>query len=199
MYNQYNLKADTSSYGYLSKSSNRFEEIILIFKLFLNNEMISKGSIRSYLSDTRQFLNWIFNFLIESKSVKSNSNLNKNINELLKYITEPILNTYKEYLELNNIPTKTINRRFSALRRFGAFCQNQKWCNLNPFDTLRNISLNTSFSEDKYHLGEFKVNLWKENASKLTIKNYLSDVKQFLLWQKKSEIRNPKHETNSND
>ncbi len=185
MYNQYNLKATTFPNESLDIFSNNFEEIIKVFKSFLNNEKISKGSIRSYLSDTRQFLGWIFNFLIESKIVKSNTNLNVNINELLKYITEPILKVYKEYLELNNIPTKTINRRFSSLRRFGAFCQDQKWCNLNPFDTLRNVSLNTPFPEDQCHLGEFKVNLWKEDVSKLTIKNYMNDVKQFLSWQQK--------------
>lgn len=175
MYNQYNLTANDTS-------SDDLENIINIFKSFLNNEKISKGSIRSYLSDTRQFLGWIIQFLIGNKIIRCHSDLNSNIYEILKFINEPVLKTYKEYLGLNNIPTKTINRRFSSLRRFGAFCQDQKWCGTNPFDTLKNISLNSSFPEDQYHLGEFKVNLWKDDASKLTIKNYMNDVKQFLSW-----------------
>lgn len=189
MYNQYNLKANASS--------DDLENIINIFKSFLNSEKISKGSIRSYLSDTRQFLFWLEGFLqnahrftqISSRFTRISENppaISENLIIILKYINEPVLKTYKEYLGLNNIPTKTINRRFSSLRRFGAFCQDQKWCSTNPFDTLRNISLNTSFPEDQYHLGEFKVSLWKNNSSKATIKNYLADVKQFLLWQAKT-------------
>lgn len=115
---------------------------------------------------------------LEAEGISENQSI-----VLLKHVNEKVLNDYKVYLISNNVPLKTINRRFSSLRRFGAFCQSQQWLVKNSFDTLRNISKEQSFPEDKYHLGEFKVSLWQKNSSKSTLKNYLNDIKQFIEWE----------------
>ena len=183
MYNQYNPEVNSSL--------PVFENLVKVFKSFLDSERISKGSIRSYTSDVRHFLSWLLFFLKSNKiSLDLNSTIQQFNNEtivLLKHVNPKVLNSYKDYLLSNNTPLKTINRRFSSLRRFGQFCKSQNWfpstpLGMNPFDTLKNISQNQPFPEDKHHLSEYRNELWKKGASKLTIKNYLADIKQFLGW-----------------
>ena len=190
MYNQYNPEVNSSL--------PVFENLVKVFKSFLDSERISKGSIRSYTSDVRHFLSWLLFFLKSNKiSLDLNSTIQQFNNEtivLLKHVNQKVLNAYKDYLLSNNTPLKTVNRRFSSLRRFGQFCQSQNWLSVNtfpgrveglsvnPFETLKNISLNQPFPEDKHHLSEYRNELWKKGASKLTIKNYLADIKQFLGW-----------------
>lgn len=189
MYNPYKLEANTSS-------ENIFEMPIKIFRSFLNSENISKGSVRSYVSDVRHFLNWLL-FFLEANHIKIQniasphfppSSLDPHLTShphpaaFLKHINSKVLGSYKDYLTNNNIPLKTINRRFSSLRRFGIFCKIQVWSSSNVFDTLKNISLNQPFPENKYHLAEYRADLWKKGSSRSTIKNYLNDVKQFLSW-----------------
>ena len=186
MYNQYNPEA--------SNYSSTFENLIKVFKSFLDSEKISKGSVRSYTSDVRHFLGWMVFFLEANHILHTPDPLSQLADTsrphfplLLKHINQKVLNAYKDYLLSNNTPLKTINRRFSSLRRFGQFCKSQNWfpstpLGMNPFDTLKNISQNQPFPEDKHHLSEYRNELWKKGASKLTIKNYLADIKQFLGW-----------------
>lgn len=181
MYNQYNLEAN-----------NSLEKIVKNFKTFLYSEDISKGSIRSYLSDLRHFLGWFFFFLESNRLLKLKDLINpqegltiNNFCFCLKKINPKVLDAYKNFLIENNIPPKTINRRLSSLRRFGAFCQTQNWLSENVFESLKNVSLNQKLPEEKYFLEEFKTFLWQKGASSSTIKNYLNDVKQFIAWYKK--------------
>lgn len=172
MYNLYNPEA------------NCFIELSF-FKKYLLAEKISAGSIRSYLSDVRHFLGWLILFLKSNRIIINSSPTNEQIIFLLKHVNQKTLSAYRLYLSSNNTPVKTQNRRFSSLRRFGSFCVSQNWMIQNPFDILRTISSGTPFPEDKYHLAEFKSHLWKNNAGKITVKNYLSDIKQYLAWSKK--------------
>lgn len=211
MYNQYNIKAKSSS--------NYLTSILSNFKNYLISEKISGGSIRSYLSDVRHFLGWLEFFLqankildfedrqskveVRSRNLNledrnenaknpisnfysqdqaSNFNSLPSISSLLKHINEKVMAAYKNYLTDNNVPLKTVNRRFSSLRKFGSFCQAQNWVTASPFDTLRNISSNQPFPESEYHLGEFKTELWKKGLAKVSLKNYMADIKQFLAW-----------------
>lgn len=191
MYNQYNPEANNYS--------STFESLIKVFKCFLDSEKISKGSVRSYTSDVRNFLGWLA-FFLEANHISTSDSPSQLIDKgdlkfsLLKYVNQKVLSSYKDYLLSNNTPLKTINRRFSSLRRFGQFCKSQNWLSFNPFDTLRNFSQNQPFPEDEHHLAEYRNELWKKGASKLTIKNYLNDVKQFLVWSKnqRESVRDPR-------
>lgn len=173
--------------------SSNLDRTLDIFKKYLQDKKITSGSIRSYLSDTRYFFNWLTDFLKINNIIQDTSSLQTDerglksattypCESLVKFITEPVLNAYKNYLKSNNTPVKTINRRFSALRKFGSFCQSKNWLNENVFDTLRTIPENTPFPEFEYHLGEFRASLWKNGAAKSTLKNYFNDTKQFILW-----------------
>lgn len=204
MYNLYNPEA------------NFFNPLLESFRNFLYAEKIAPGSVRSYVSDVRYFLVWLDEFLRKSlgftqipsgltqmghgQSIRENQlGISENLSALLGRVNQKLLEAFKESELAKNTPLKTINRRFSSLRKFGSFCQSQQWITNNYFDTLRNISQPQEFPENTCHLGEFKNYLWKNKASKATIKNYLNDVKQFLAWQEKSEIRISKFETNSNN
>lgn len=180
MYNLYNLESKCSSIVSLS-----IEEIVEKFKLFLLKKRISRSSIRCYLSDIRHFLGWQDFFLKSNHLYDSLKESPSHSLSFLNYVNPSLLDTYKNYLVGNNTPQKTINRRFSSLRKFGAFSQEQGWLKVNLFDTLKNIPEEQKpFPESIYHLEEFKVYLWKNNLRKASLKNYLNDIKQFIEWQK---------------
>ncbi len=162
MYNPYNPEADTSL-------------TIKLFKNFLLTQRISKGSVRSYLSDVRHFLNWLEKFLGKNHVTVAVT--------LLNLVNQKLLETFCDQELANNTPVKTLNRRFSSLRKFGQFLETQGYP--NNFDTLRTISPSQPFPENEHHLKEFRVFLWQKGSSKVTIKNYLNDTKQFLLWKSK--------------
>jgi len=181
MYNLYNLEA-----------VSLIESILSNFKKSLHAEKISSGSIRSYLSDVRYFLNWFVAFLEQNKILEKNEFDHLSSVSLLFRINQTILEVFKNHQVDNNVPQKTINRRFSSLRKFGSFCQSQNWMRSSPFDTLKNISDHQPFPENEFHLAEFRACLWKNNSSKATMKNYLGDTRQFLAWRKKFKVQNSK-------
>ena len=182
MYNVYNLEASKKIYVINSST-----DLVLIFKKFLQAEKISSGSTRSYLSDVRHFFAWLTLFL-KSNRILSNTFPSFPSLDALNFLNSKIIGSYKNYLLTNNIPITTINRRFSALRKFGAFCQSQLLLQENYFDTLKTILENKPFPEERFHLGEFRTQLWKNNATKSTIKNYLADIKQFVVWLEKNSL-----------
>lgn len=180
MYNPYNFEANSRI--------KDFDETIGKFKLYLNTENISKGSARSYLSDSRHFLGWLVSFLLEKHLIDINSQ-NPGVKSLLEFVNEKLLEAYKNYQLEINVPVKTINRRFSSLRKFGSFCQIRLDLKKSKFDTLRNISREEETPKTNYLFDEFRLELWKNKAGKTTIKNYLSDVKQFISWCEKEKTQ----------
>lgn len=181
MYNPYNPKAVT------------FKNLLHSFKEYLLAEKISKGSVRSYLSDIRHFFAWLSSFL-QSHHLVDSGDLSPL--DLINQVNKKVLETYKQNQLDNNVPIKTINRRFSSLRRFGNFLESENPFKtsaareMNTFDTLKNVSEEEKvFKEDQYHLEEFRLHLWKKGSSKSTLKNYLNDVRQFLEWEEKQAIK----------
>lgn len=211
MYNQYNLEATTFDYltsifkKYLVAekiSSGSTRSYLSDVRHFLGwlSFFLQSNHIDSKLKDFRGSLEEVRrkgeleDFRGEVKEIRGKLEDDKEILEvigILKHVNERVLKDYKTYLTSNNVPLKTINRRFSSLRRFGEFCKDQNWIpsaplRMSPFDTLRNISLNQPFPESEYHLGEFRTELWRKGLTKISLKNYLSDVKQFLAWTGKN-------------
>lgn len=176
MYNLYNLEA------------NHYPETLIIsFRKYLVAERVSKGTVRSYISDGRYFFNWLISFLENNHVFEANSPSSLNIGSLLSLINQKTLSAYVLYLRNNQVPLKTINRRFSALRKLGSFCVSQLILAENVFELLKTLSQSSTLPENDYHLEEFKSELWKKGATKITIKNYLGDVKQYLAWSEKQQ------------
>ena len=171
MYNQYNLEANPL-----------LETLLPAFRKFLIAEKAAGGTVRSYVSDVRSFFDWLIAFLTNAHVFEADSPISANTSYLFSFINKSVLASYSEYLRNNNVPLKTINRRYSALRKLGSFSVSLALLAENIFESLKTISDTHDFSESEYHLEEFKTHLWQTGAAKSTIKNYLGDVRQYLQW-----------------
>ncbi|MBM3205812.1 hypothetical protein FJZ41_03135 [Candidatus Shapirobacteria bacterium] len=149
-------------------------------ELFKNYLIVKKTSLvtaKNYLVDINHFLGW----LAQKTGVKHQI-VGKAIFGLFTLET---IEEYKNDLLEENTPLSTLNRRLSALRKFGKFGQEQGWLTENPMLHIGNLTPNELISHQSSSeqiLQNFKHQLEKEKASPLTIKNYLSDLRHFLNW-----------------
>jgi len=142
------------------------------FKKFLLAENVSPVTLKNYLSDLRHFLGWMI-LKIKAQNKKNFENLSPL--EFLNQIDESLVEEYKNYLVVNSIPAKTINRRLSTLRKFFSFCISQGWLKENPAKKIQNLKLKIDSI-----ITSFALFLEKENLDQRTIKSYLEVVQQFL-------------------
>ena len=142
------------------------------FKKFLLAENVSPITLKNYLSDLRHFLGWTI-LKIKAQNKKNFENLSPL--EFLNQIDESLVEEYKNYLVVNSIPAKTINRRLSTLRKFFSFCISQGWLKENPAKKIQNLKLKIDSI-----ISSFALSLEKENLDQKTIKSYLEVVQQFL-------------------
>lgn len=140
-----------------------------IFKNYLIIRKTSPVTAKNYLGDVNHFLNW----LAKETGVKYQI-VGKAIFGLF---TEETLNQYKNNLLICKTPLSTLNRRLSALRKFGDFGKEQEWLKENPAEKIANAT-----KSDETILEKFSLHLEKEKVSPITLKNYLSDLKHFLGW-----------------
>ena len=142
------------------------------FKKFLLAENVSPITLKNYLSDLRHFLGWTI-LKIKAQNKKNFENLSPL--EFLNQIDESLVEEYKNYLVVNSIPAKTINRRLSTLRKFFSFCISQGWLKENPAKKIQNLKLKIDSI-----ISSFALSLEKENLDQKTIKSYLEVVQDFL-------------------
>jgi len=151
-----------------------------IFKNYLIIKKISPVTAKNYLVDVNHFLNW----LAKKTGVKYQI-VGKAIFGLF---TEETLKEYKNDLLISKTPLSTLNRRLSALRKFGEFGKKQEWLKENEAEKVANaiksdfIVSSVSKQPNEKVLGRFTQHLEAEKVSSITIKNYLSDLRHFLGW-----------------
>ncbi|MFC1627364.1 site-specific integrase [Patescibacteria group bacterium] len=133
---------------------------------------LSPSSIKNYLSDTNHFLTWLTTSLKQPNLTPS-------------HITANNIKNYQQALTQTNPPISqsTINRRLSSLRRFGHFLHTTGLTKTNPTQTLNSITLKPTIIKIIKAYASF---LKKQKLAPSTIKNYLSDTKQYLLWAQKN-------------
>ena len=151
-----------------------------LFKKFLIAENVSSITLKNYLSDLRHFLGWIiFKLRVKNEKLKIE---NKPLSELINHIDFVLVEEYKNYLNVNSIPIKTINRRLSTLRKFFSFCINQGWLKENPAKKIQNLRANLQIKKEDINsiVNLFSLYLEKENLDKATIKSYLEVIQEFL-------------------
>lgn len=139
--------------------------------LFSQKQSPSKVTVKNYLSDVRRFLNWytkIYNVAFDPQ-----------------YLTKDVVTQYKAYLKTgtaSSLPAALSTKRYlSSLRKFSTFLLQTGIISSNPFEAVQPPVTH----RDPFYLKEFKNYLYTEQASKLTIKNYLADISQFVDWLKK--------------
>ncbi|MBI5449490.1 site-specific integrase [Candidatus Gottesmanbacteria bacterium] len=163
----------------ISSNLAKYQDILeLSFSQFLFERGASGKTQKNYISDINHFLSWTV-LTIQAHNIP----LPTTHTELINLITPHIMEQYKHFLLANHIPAATTNRRLSALRTFGAFCQSQGWWADNPANILINVPIEKRTADPTSELLQaFRADLAREGASKVTIKNYTSDIRQFLHW-----------------
>ena len=156
------------------------QNIILEYKLFLQEKKISKTSVKNYLVDARNFLEW---FLLYVKT--QNFEINDSRSSLFSYFSNDLVSKYKSFLIDNDTPVKTINRRLSGVRKLASYAVSQGWLTQNPAKSVSNVGVNSKGNNLHNNwtgkvVGEFARDLKKEGVSETTIKNYASDTSHFL-------------------
>lgn len=140
--------------------------------LFTEKNKPSKVTIKNYVSDVRKFIQWY--------EAKQNSPFQPSI------ITPDVLKTFQADLQQNAegsvVAARSAKRYISSLRKFCRFLRDSGAIEANPFDAL---VATPKVNEDPWQLKPFKNVLVTSGASKLTIKNYILDVQQFLDWLEK--------------
>lgn len=129
-----------------------------------NNGQISKVTIKNYSSDTRKFILWC-----ERKLGRA-----FNPNE----ITKELADSYIQEISENNHSSRSAKRYQSSIKKFFNYLLESRQVRFNPF----NLSGNTEQARDPWSLKEFSNFLYNSKTSNLTIKNYISDIRQFLTW-----------------
>ena len=114
------------------------QKILKDYQHYLKIKGLSEASIKNYLSDVRKFLNWKKTETKTEPGSKSAS-WRTEPGSVLDQISPDLLNKYKLYLTKTNVPAKTTNRHFSALRSFGGFLKREKLLMINPAHKLENI------------------------------------------------------------
>jgi site-specific recombinase XerC len=181
-YNLYNLEALFKNYLLAGKNIDHKLQITE------NRPFHSPLTIKNYLSDFRHFQGW---FLLFLKS--RNNNINQPL-DFIKAITPEFIKEYKSYLTENKVPTRTINRRLSTIRKFCSFCIAQDWIKENPAKHVPNVLppqkvLNKLYTpkgkqeasnQSVNILAQFETDLQKEKVDKKIIISYLEDIREFL-------------------
>jgi site-specific recombinase XerD len=145
-------------------------DIVTNFKQHLQTEKKppSPVTIKNYLSDVRKFVLW-YSEQFQRPFISEE-------------FTPEVVSKYQTYIQsgMNSfLPTALSAKRYiSSLRRFGSFLEHSGAINKNPFS----LEKSHKFVSDPFFLKEFKNFLYSEHAKKLTIKNYSSDLKQFIDW-----------------
>lgn len=148
------------------------------YKFFLKNKGLDLITQKNYLSDVRYFLKWLRKSGLSGKSGASE----------LFWFNQAILAAFKNSLVSSQTPLTTINRRLSGLRQFGEFLVSQGWLSQNPGRRIHNTKNNKQVccwrnkTQWATILEQFKHALKNQKQSQATIKNYTSDVRQYLDW-----------------
>lgn len=148
---------------------------------------ISPKSHKNYRSDLNHFMGWL---IVKIRSFGSGV---ETLTEAVPFLDKNIVNEYRTHLIKNKTPGKSINRRLSTLRHLAKFLLAEQVIESNFMEDVVNISLPTQkVNNTKTSLtplvDDFQSYLVSEKSSKNTIKNYTSDVRQFLVWLESQRV-----------
>ena len=130
---------------------------------------ISPSSIKNYVSDINHFLNFIADSIQEP------------IVQPI-HITPAAIKAYSA-AAASQLSPSSLNRHLSSLRYFGRFLVSAKLLETDPVQNLTNPAFDPTLAQIITRYQKF---LASETLSKSTIKNYVSDLKKYLLWARKN-------------
>lgn len=156
------------------------DKVVKIFLEYIELLGVSKKTEKNYRSDISNFTLWMMN------RVKTWGVAAKNLAETVPFIDKQTGFDYKKHLRNKTNSIKTVNRRLSTLRHFGRFLASEQILNFDFMEKVTNVS--TKKSPSKNLISNFEAHLKTEKVSKNTIKGYLSDTRQFLLWLEQQQL-----------
>lgn len=146
----------------------------------LESLKVSGKTLRNYRADLSHFFGWA-NLHLKTRGANI-----ENPDSIIPYLSAQLVAEYKGYHLENQIPESTTNRRLSTLRNFSRFLLFQGIISQDPTKIVSNV---TRELEDEEKIGllvnEFGKHLQKDGVSKVTLKNYISDIRHFLNWNLK--------------
>ncbi|HLD01486.1 MAG TPA: site-specific integrase, partial [Patescibacteria group bacterium] len=154
-------------------------QYIEAFKSFLYSQKkpASRLTIKNYAADIGKFVHWYEEYF--QKPFEPGA------------VTSQAVETFKQ--ELSKQSARSMDRYLSSLRKFFHFLKITSTIAQSPFE-IGNLPASPRLAstlargekleilKNLWHIKDFKSHLYVYNASSLTIKNYIIDVKQFLLW-----------------
>ncbi len=149
------------------------------FYTFLLSSGVSQSTLKNYKSDIKHFSEWLV------RSVKSLGVYAENLTESIPFINSKTAENYKVELLNSGVPSKTINRKLSTLRRLSSYFIQNEILNFeftNSVTNIQNQTVKANPSKNELIIKDFENYLIREKVSKNTIKNYLSDINQFFSW-----------------
>jgi site-specific recombinase XerD len=138
------------------------------FRTYLQKQNLSPATLKNYVSDIDQFLEWVKHNLQENKLEA-------------RQLTQTVFSDYARALfdPAGGVHPATANRYLSSLRSFGEFLVAHNLAVTNPAAELKNKTIDPTLDQ---LLTEFKHELTRQKLAASTVKNYVSDVKNYLAW-----------------
>ena len=165
-------------------------EIVKDFLNHLLGEGKSAVSVKNYKSDVAHFLAWAV------LRLKSFGTYAENFLEITPFINHDFFGGYKSFMVENKTKIKTINRRLSTLRGFSRYLTSLQVLDLDFMEGIQNVGIGTpTKAQEKTQdiVDRFRESLSKDKkTSPNTVKNYISDVRNFLAWTSEFDIDNQK-------
>jgi site-specific recombinase XerD len=160
---------------------NRLDTVKNEFFKYLSSLGLSSKSHKNYKSDLHHFLAWIM------LRLKNYGSYIESLTDAVPFLNLNLVQEYKNYLQGLTTPVKTINRRLSTLRHLSAFLQKSGALDTGFMQNIGNIKPAGRKKSVHPLLANFKAHLESQKVSPNTIKNYLSDIKQFITWLEANE------------
>ncbi len=156
------------------------------FVKYLDSLGLSPKSHKNYRSDLSHFLGWAI------LKIRSFGSYVESLSEIVPFLTGNLAREYRDYMTQNSAPAKTVNRRLSTLRHLSKFLTTTQTTDFDFMNGIENISLGQKKKPViEPVIANFRSYLEGQKVSPNTIKNYLSDVKQFMTWLETNHYARP--------
>jgi site-specific recombinase XerD len=146
---------------------------------------ISPKTHKNYRSDLSHFMEWAI------LKIRSFGSYADSLSEIVPFLSHDLAHGYKNYMAENKAPVKTINRRLSTLRHLARFLTATQIIDLDFMNGIEKMGGVVKKRTDiDPVVNDFKNFLEAEKVSSNTIKNYMSDIKQFMSWLESNQKSN---------
>ncbi len=139
---------------------------------------VSSSTLKFYKSDFMHFCAWLL------LKVRAWGILTDKLEEAVAFLSPKVALEYRHYLVSNETSDKTTNRRLSTLRNLARFLVAADYLHTDFMQGVSNIS-QIKVVEPTPVIDEFRKHLAAQKVSENTIRNYVSDINQFIEWSKK--------------